>query len=95
MEAGHHDSVTYLRLWGGDLQGALQLAAEKGELNDHLLSIAPMGARGAFFSFASISNTPLMTQQCNASLFPFQPVSRRGDRRWRRSSSSCVCRSST
>lgn len=43
MEAGHYDSVVYLRLWSGDLQGALQLATERGELNDHLLSIAPMG----------------------------------------------------
>uniref|UniRef100_A0A673CB35 Gem (nuclear organelle) associated protein 5 n=1 Tax=Sphaeramia orbicularis TaxID=375764 RepID=A0A673CB35_9TELE len=42
MEAGHFDSVVYLRLWSGDLQGALQLATEKGELNDHLLSVAPM-----------------------------------------------------
>lgn len=43
MEAGHYDSVVYLRLWSGDMEGALQLATEKGELNDHLLSIAPMG----------------------------------------------------
>ncbi|XP_012728852.2 gem-associated protein 5 isoform X1 [Fundulus heteroclitus] len=42
VEAGHYDSVVYLRLWSGDLQGALQLATERGELNDHLLSIAPM-----------------------------------------------------
>lgn len=42
MEAGHYDSVVYLRLWSGDLEGALQLATERGELNDHLLSIAPM-----------------------------------------------------
>ncbi|XP_042354828.1 gem-associated protein 5 [Plectropomus leopardus] len=42
LEAGHYDSVVYLRLWSGDLDGALQLATEKGELNDHLLSIAPM-----------------------------------------------------
>uniref|UniRef100_A0A3Q0RWZ4 Gem nuclear organelle associated protein 5 n=1 Tax=Amphilophus citrinellus TaxID=61819 RepID=A0A3Q0RWZ4_AMPCI len=42
VEAGHFDSVAYLRLWTGDLEGALQLATEKGELNDHLLSIAPM-----------------------------------------------------
>ncbi|XP_075958255.1 gem-associated protein 5 isoform X1 [Anarhichas minor] len=42
VEAGHHDSVVYLRLWSGDLEGALQLATEKGELSDHLLSIAPM-----------------------------------------------------
>ncbi|KAM4727035.1 gem-associated protein 5 [Anableps anableps] len=42
VEAGHYDSVVYLRLWSGDLQGALQLATERGELNDHLLSISPM-----------------------------------------------------
>ncbi|XP_069002058.1 gem-associated protein 5 [Embiotoca jacksoni] len=42
VEAGHYDSVVYLRLWSGDLQGALQLATERGELNDHLLSVAPM-----------------------------------------------------
>ncbi|XP_041657309.1 gem-associated protein 5 [Cheilinus undulatus] len=42
VDAGHYDSVMYLRLWSGDLEGALQLATEKGELNDHLLSIAPM-----------------------------------------------------
>ncbi|XP_044077410.1 gem-associated protein 5 isoform X1 [Siniperca chuatsi] len=42
VEAGHYDSVVYLRLWSGDLEGALQLATEKGELNDHLLSVAPM-----------------------------------------------------
>ncbi|XP_072230388.1 gem-associated protein 5 [Leuresthes tenuis] len=42
VEAGHYDSVVYLRLWSGDLDGALQLATERGELNDHLLSIAPM-----------------------------------------------------
>uniref|UniRef100_A0A8C4H1X3 Gem (nuclear organelle) associated protein 5 n=1 Tax=Dicentrarchus labrax TaxID=13489 RepID=A0A8C4H1X3_DICLA len=42
VEAGHYDSVVYLRLWSGDLEGALQLATEKGELSDHLLSVAPM-----------------------------------------------------
>ncbi|XP_059207234.1 gem-associated protein 5 isoform X2 [Centropristis striata] len=42
VETGHYDSVVYLRLWSGDLEGALQLATEKGELNDHLLTIAPM-----------------------------------------------------
>lgn len=45
LEAGHYDSVVYLRLWSGDLQGALQLATERGELNDHLLSVAPMGKK--------------------------------------------------
>ncbi|XP_054610179.1 gem-associated protein 5 isoform X2 [Dunckerocampus dactyliophorus] len=43
VESGHFESVVYLRLWSGDLEGALQLAAERGELNDHLLSMAPMG----------------------------------------------------
>ncbi|XP_049896526.1 gem-associated protein 5 isoform X2 [Epinephelus moara] len=42
VEAGHYDSIVYLRLWSGDLEGALQLATKKGELNDHLLSVAPM-----------------------------------------------------
>ncbi|XP_072517898.1 gem-associated protein 5 [Salminus brasiliensis] len=42
VEAGHYDSVTYLRLWKGDLIGALHMATEKGELTDHLLSLAPM-----------------------------------------------------
>lgn len=43
MEAGHYESMMYLRLWKGDLPGALQLATEKGQLNDHLVSLAPMG----------------------------------------------------
>uniref|UniRef100_A0A671TZD5 Gem nuclear organelle associated protein 5 n=1 Tax=Sparus aurata TaxID=8175 RepID=A0A671TZD5_SPAAU len=42
VEAAHFDCVVYLRLWSGDLEGALQLATERGELNDHLLSVAPM-----------------------------------------------------
>ncbi|KAF4077608.1 hypothetical protein AMELA_G00210050 [Ameiurus melas] len=41
VEAGHYDSMMYLRLWKGDLIGALQLATEKGQLTDHLLSLAP------------------------------------------------------
>lgn len=48
LEAGHFDSVTYLRLWSGDLEGALQLATERGELNDHLLSVAPMAGFGVW-----------------------------------------------
>ncbi|XP_051793903.1 gem-associated protein 5 isoform X2 [Acanthochromis polyacanthus] len=48
VEAGHFDSVVYLRLWSGDLEGALQLAIEKGELNDHLLSIAPTAGFGVW-----------------------------------------------
>ncbi|KAI2651116.1 Gem-associated protein 5 [Labeo rohita] len=42
VEAGHYDSVLYLRLWKGDLIGAINLAVEKGELTDHLVSLAPM-----------------------------------------------------
>ncbi|KAM9450672.1 gem-associated protein 5 [Clarias gariepinus] len=42
VEAGHYESMMYLRLWKGDLPGALQLATEKGQLNDHLVSLAPM-----------------------------------------------------
>ncbi|XP_072302080.1 gem-associated protein 5 [Eucyclogobius newberryi] len=42
LEAGHFESAVYLRLWSGDLQGALRLATEKAELSDHLLSLAPM-----------------------------------------------------
>ncbi|KAM8900481.1 gem-associated protein 5 isoform 2-T2 [Spinachia spinachia] len=48
VEAGHFDSVVYLRLWSGDLEGALQLATEKGELSDHLLSMAPMAGFGVW-----------------------------------------------
>ncbi|XP_061606965.1 gem-associated protein 5 isoform X2 [Phyllopteryx taeniolatus] len=42
VEGGHVESAVYLRLWSGDLEGALQLAAERGELSDHLVSMAPM-----------------------------------------------------
>ncbi|XP_016326475.1 gem-associated protein 5-like isoform X3 [Sinocyclocheilus anshuiensis] len=42
VEAGHYDSMVYLRLWKGDPIGAINLAAEKGELTDHLLSLAPV-----------------------------------------------------
>ncbi|CAM4671194.1 unnamed protein product [Leuciscus chuanchicus] len=42
MEAGHYDSMVYLRLWKGDVIGAINVAVEKGELTDHLLSLAPM-----------------------------------------------------
>uniref|UniRef100_A0AAY4ECC5 Anaphase-promoting complex subunit 4 WD40 domain-containing protein n=1 Tax=Denticeps clupeoides TaxID=299321 RepID=A0AAY4ECC5_9TELE len=42
IDAGHYDSVVYLRLWKGDIAGALKIATEKGELTDHLISVAPM-----------------------------------------------------
>lgn len=32
-----------LRLWKGDIAGALQVATGKGDLSDHLLSLARMG----------------------------------------------------
>lgn len=32
-----------LRLWKGDIAGALQVATGKGDLSDHLLSVARMG----------------------------------------------------
>ncbi|XP_077402822.1 gem-associated protein 5 isoform X2 [Vanacampus margaritifer] len=42
VEGGHMESAVYLRLWSGDLEGALQLAAERGELSDQLVAMAPM-----------------------------------------------------
>ncbi|XP_036380032.1 gem-associated protein 5 [Megalops cyprinoides] len=42
IEGGHYDSAVYLLLWKGDIAGALKMATEKGELTDHLVSIAPM-----------------------------------------------------
>ncbi|KAJ8348614.1 hypothetical protein SKAU_G00272030 [Synaphobranchus kaupii] len=42
MDGGHYDTAVYLLLWKGDITGALQIATEKGELTDHLVSIAPM-----------------------------------------------------
>ncbi|XP_060746757.1 gem-associated protein 5 isoform X2 [Tachysurus vachellii] len=49
LDAGHYDSVMYLRLWKGDLTGALQLASDKGLLTDHLLSLAPMAGYQVWF----------------------------------------------
>ncbi|XP_051902291.1 gem-associated protein 5 [Hippocampus zosterae] len=42
VESGHVESAVYLRLWSGDLEGALRLAADRGELSDHLIAVAPM-----------------------------------------------------
>lgn len=85
IEAGHYESVVYLRLWSGDLEGALQHATEKGELNDHLLSIAPMGkqpldlsqkrnkhVRGGFVSIHNLC--------CGSSPSRVHGVERRGGR---------------
>ncbi|TNM84421.1 hypothetical protein fugu_008599 [Takifugu bimaculatus] len=75
LEAGHYDSVTYLRLWTGDLEGALQQASERGELNDHLLSLAPMGGcSGDFFP-------PLPMRQQSNRACPLPPA---GFETWRR-----------
>lgn len=60
LDAGHFESVVYLRLWSGDLEGALQLATERGELNDHLLSVAPM----AGFSVWSAAVDAYVKQLC-------------------------------
>uniref|UniRef100_A0AAV2J952 Gem (nuclear organelle) associated protein 5 n=1 Tax=Knipowitschia caucasica TaxID=637954 RepID=A0AAV2J952_KNICA len=60
IEAGHFETTVYLRLWSGDLQGALQLATERGELNDHLLSLAPM----AGFSVWSAAVDSYVKQLC-------------------------------
>ena len=43
MEGGHYESMFNLRLWRGQEVEALKLATEKGELNDYLISVAPMG----------------------------------------------------
>lgn len=75
IEAGHYDAVTYLRLWGGDLQGALQLATDKGELNDHLLSLAPMGAHGNFAFHTS--TTFYCSDDAAVKLASFFPLSSR------------------
>ncbi|KAM9728218.1 gem-associated protein 5-like [Menidia menidia] len=62
VEAGHFESVVYLRLWSGDLQGALELATERGELNDHLLSIAPMAGFQAWRRASEAFSRQLLLQ---------------------------------
>ncbi|XP_066446558.1 gem-associated protein 5 [Eleutherodactylus coqui] len=42
LESGHSELQHQIMLWKGDLQGALQLAAERGELTDQLLALAPV-----------------------------------------------------
>ncbi|XP_069825049.1 gem-associated protein 5 [Dendropsophus ebraccatus] len=42
LESGHAELQHQIMLWKGDLQGALQLAADRGELTDQLLALAPM-----------------------------------------------------
>lgn len=43
MESGHPELCHQLMLWKGDLKGALQAAAERGELTDSLVAVAPVG----------------------------------------------------
>ncbi|XP_056372778.1 gem-associated protein 5 isoform X2 [Hyla sarda] len=42
LESGHSELQHQIMLWKGDLQGALQLAADRGELTDQLLALAPV-----------------------------------------------------
>nr|XP_014342172.1 PREDICTED: gem-associated protein 5 [Latimeria chalumnae] len=42
IEAGHPESFHYLKLWKGDLTGALQSATERGELSDQLVAVSSM-----------------------------------------------------
>ncbi|XP_053147146.1 gem-associated protein 5 isoform X2 [Hemicordylus capensis] len=42
LENGHPELFQQLMVWKGDLKGALQSAAERGELTDQLVAISPM-----------------------------------------------------
>uniref|UniRef100_UPI00398EDF24 gem-associated protein 5 isoform X2 n=1 Tax=Pristiophorus japonicus TaxID=55135 RepID=UPI00398EDF24 len=42
LEAGHPEMCYQLLLWRGDVRGALEMASERGELNDTLVAMAPM-----------------------------------------------------
>ncbi|XP_078062482.1 gem-associated protein 5 isoform X2 [Mustelus asterias] len=42
LEAGHPEICYQLMLWKGDVRGALEMATERGELNDTLVAMAPM-----------------------------------------------------
>uniref|UniRef100_A0A8C7BNC0 Gem nuclear organelle associated protein 5 n=1 Tax=Neovison vison TaxID=452646 RepID=A0A8C7BNC0_NEOVI len=43
LENGHPELFHQLMLWKGDLKGVLQTAAERGELTDSLVAMAPVG----------------------------------------------------
>ncbi|KAL7985852.1 hypothetical protein Chor_011018 [Crotalus horridus] len=45
---GHPELFQQLMLWKGDLRGALQSAAERGELTDQLVAISPMAGYQAW-----------------------------------------------
>ncbi|NWH88142.1 GEMI5 protein, partial [Aegithalos caudatus] len=42
LENGHAELFQQLMLWKGDMKGVLQAAAERGELTDQLVAMAPM-----------------------------------------------------
>ncbi|XP_041050023.1 gem-associated protein 5 [Carcharodon carcharias] len=42
LEAGHPEMCYQLMLWKGNVRGALEMATERGELNDTLVAMAPM-----------------------------------------------------
>lgn len=52
LENGHPELFHQLMLWKGDLKGVLQTAAERGELTDSLVAMAPVGM---FFSTTVLS----------------------------------------
>uniref|UniRef100_A0A8C7VQH9 Gem (nuclear organelle) associated protein 5 n=1 Tax=Oncorhynchus mykiss TaxID=8022 RepID=A0A8C7VQH9_ONCMY len=63
VEAGHYESAVYLRLWKGDIAGALQVATEKGELSDHLLSVAPMAGYQVWLTTVEVYVKQLCLQE--------------------------------
>ncbi|XP_062977629.1 gem-associated protein 5 [Elgaria multicarinata webbii] len=48
LENGHPELFQQLMVWKGDLKGALQTAAERGELTDQLVAISPMAGYQAW-----------------------------------------------
>ena len=42
-EQGSHEQHTLFDVWTGDVSSALQTAADKGQLNDWLMALAPSG----------------------------------------------------
>ncbi|XP_032119691.1 gem-associated protein 5 [Sapajus apella] len=58
LENGHPELFHQLMLWKGDLKGVLQTAAERGELTDNLVAMAPAGMVFVclFFSTKALSS---------------------------------------
>ncbi|XP_077448071.1 gem-associated protein 5 isoform X2 [Stigmatopora argus] len=63
VQSGHMESAFYLRLWSGDLEGALQLAAERGELTDHLVAMAPAAGYVVWCRFVELYVKQLCLQE--------------------------------